>query len=36
MLAYILRRIVLMVPTLIGMTLMLFIVVRFAPGLTTG
>jgi ABC-type dipeptide/oligopeptide/nickel transport system permease component len=35
MLAYILRRIVLMVPTLIGMTLMLFIVVRFAPGLTT-
>src|SRR6185312_4254782 len=25
-----------MVPTLIGMTLLLFITVRFAPGLTTG
>jgi peptide/nickel transport system permease protein len=35
MLAYILRRIALMVPTLIGMSLMLFVVVRFAPGLTT-
>jgi peptide/nickel transport system permease protein len=35
MLAYILRRLALMVPTLIGMTLMLFVVVRFAPGLTT-
>jgi len=35
MAGYILRRIALMVPTLIGMTLMLFVVVRFAPGLTT-
>ncbi|MCL2646969.1 MAG: ABC transporter permease [Phycisphaerales bacterium] len=35
MLMYILRRILLMVPTLIGMTLLLFCVVRFAPGLTT-
>jgi ABC-type dipeptide/oligopeptide/nickel transport system permease component len=35
MLSYILRRIALMVPTLIGMTLMLFIIVRFAPGLTS-
>jgi len=36
MLHYILRRLFLMVPTLIGMTLVLFAVVRFAPGLTTG
>src|SRR5690349_2356705 len=36
MLSYIARRIILMIPTLIGMTLVLFIVVRFAPGLTTG
>ncbi len=36
MLSYILRRIVLMVPTLIGMTLLLFVLVRFAPGLTGG
>ncbi|HVS71594.1 MAG TPA: ABC transporter permease [Phycisphaerae bacterium] len=36
MLSYILRRIVLMVPTLIGMTLLLFVLVRMAPGLTTG
>ncbi|HVX83798.1 MAG TPA: ABC transporter permease [Phycisphaerae bacterium] len=36
MLSYILRRIVLMVPTLIGMTLLLFVIVRMAPGLTTG
>src|SRR3954463_16722838 len=35
MLSYILRRMVLMVPTLIGMTLVLFLLVRFAPGLTT-
>lgn len=32
MLSYILRRIALMIPTLIGMTLLLFIVVRFSPG----
>jgi peptide/nickel transport system permease protein len=31
-----LRRVALMVPTLIGMTLVLFLLVRFAPGLTTG
>lgn len=36
MLTYILRRLVLMVPTLLGMTLVLFAIVRFAPGLTTG
>jgi peptide/nickel transport system permease protein len=36
MLSYILRRIVLMIPTLIGMTLLLFALVRFAPGLTGG
>jgi peptide/nickel transport system permease protein len=36
MLNYILRRLALMVPTLIGMTLMLFVLVRFAPGLTGG
>jgi peptide/nickel transport system permease protein len=35
LLSYILRRLVLMIPTLIGMTLMLFVIVRFAPGLTT-
>ena len=35
MLAYIARRrLLLMVPTLIGMTLMLFVMARFAPGLT--
>src|SRR4051812_3750719 len=36
MLNYILRRLLLMIPTLIGMTLVVFAVVRFAPGLTTG
>jgi ABC-type dipeptide/oligopeptide/nickel transport system permease component len=36
MLNYIIRRLALIVPTLIGMTLVLFVVVRFAPGLTTG
>ena len=36
MLIYILRRLALMVPTFIGMTLMLFLLVRFAPGLTGG
>ena len=36
MYAYILRRLFLMVPTLVGMTLILFVIVRFAPGLTTG
>lgn len=36
MLSYIVRRILLMIPTLIGMTLVLFLLVRFAPGLTTG
>jgi ABC-type dipeptide/oligopeptide/nickel transport system permease component len=36
MLTYILRRLALMVPTLIGMTLVLFLLLRFAPGLTTG
>ncbi len=36
MLSYILRRLLLMIPTLIGMTLVLFCVVRFAPGLATG
>ena len=36
MLSYIARRIVLMIPTLIGMTLLLFALVRFAPGLTGG
>jgi len=36
MLSYVLRRIVLMIPTLIGMTLVLFALVRFAPGLTGG
>ena len=35
MTSYILRRLVLMVPTLIGMTLVLFLTVRFAPGLLT-
>lgn len=33
---YILRRFALMIPTLIGMTLMLFCVVRFSPGVATG
>jgi peptide/nickel transport system permease protein len=36
MLTYVLRRLALMIPTLIGMTLLLFVIVRFAPGLTTG
>jgi ABC-type dipeptide/oligopeptide/nickel transport system permease component len=36
LLSYILRRLALMIPTLIGMTLMLFVIVRMAPGLTTG
>jgi len=36
MLTYILRRLILMIPTLIGMSLLLFAIVRFAPGLTTG
>jgi peptide/nickel transport system permease protein len=36
MLSYIARRVLLMIPTLIGMTLMLFVIVRFAPGLTSG
>lgn len=36
MLTYILRRLALMVPTLIGMTLMLFVIVRFAPGVGSG
>jgi peptide/nickel transport system permease protein len=36
MFAYIVRRILLMIPTLIGITLMLFLMVRFAPGLTGG
>ncbi len=36
MLNYIFRRIALMVPTLLGMTLLLFALVRFAPGLTGG
>jgi peptide/nickel transport system permease protein len=36
MLAYIIRRILLMFPTLIGITLMLFLMARFAPGLTGG
>jgi ABC-type dipeptide/oligopeptide/nickel transport system permease component len=35
-LIYIVRRLLLMVPTLIGMTLLLFVIVRFAPGLTSG
>jgi peptide/nickel transport system permease protein len=36
MLTYIARRLMLMIPTLIGMSLLLFVVVRLAPGLTTG
>jgi len=36
MLNYILRRLLLMIPTLIGITLMLFLMARFAPGLTGG
>ncbi|MGC8623946.1 MAG: ABC transporter permease [Phycisphaerae bacterium] len=35
MTTYIIRRLLLMIPTLLGMTFMLFAVVRFAPGLTT-
>ncbi len=33
MLTYLLRRVLLMIPTIIGMTLMLFVIVRFAPGI---
>jgi len=36
MLQYIVRRLLLMVPTLIGMTLIVFMMARFAPGLTGG
>jgi ABC-type dipeptide/oligopeptide/nickel transport system permease component len=36
MFSYILRRLLLMIPTLIGITLMLFLMARFAPGLTGG
>ena len=36
MLNYVLRRLLLMIPTLIGMTLLLFVTVRFAPGLASG
>ena len=36
MLNYIFRRLLLMIPTFIGITLMLFLIVRFAPGLTGG
>ena len=36
MFGYILRRILLMIPTLIGMSLMLFAIVRFAPGVASG
>jgi peptide/nickel transport system permease protein len=36
MLAYIVRRILLMFPTLVGITLILFLMARFAPGLTGG
>jgi len=36
MLLYIIRRILLMIPTLIGITLILFLMARFAPGLTGG
>jgi peptide/nickel transport system permease protein len=35
MLNYVIRRLLLMIPTLIGMTLILFATVRFAPGLTS-
>ncbi len=35
MLTYIVKRVLLMIPTLLGMTFLLFAVVRFAPGLTT-
>ena len=35
MLNYIIRRLLLMIPTLLGMTLILFVAVRFAPGLTS-
>ena len=35
MLSYIIRRILLMFPTLIGMTFIIFAIVRMAPGLTT-
>ncbi len=35
MIQYIIKRLLLMIPTLLGMTLMLFAVVRFAPGLTS-
>jgi ABC-type dipeptide/oligopeptide/nickel transport system permease component len=36
MLNYVLRRLLLIIPTLIGMTLLLFVTVRFAPGLASG
>ena len=36
MLTYILRRLLLMVPTLVGMTLLLFVVIRFSPGVASG
>lgn len=36
MFSYLLRRVALMLPTLIGMTLMLFCVVRFSPGIASG
>jgi peptide/nickel transport system permease protein len=36
MLAYIARRFLLMFPTLVGITLILFLMARFAPGLTGG
>jgi ABC-type dipeptide/oligopeptide/nickel transport system permease component len=36
MFSYIFRRLLLMIPTLIGITLMLFLMARFAPGLTGG
>ncbi len=36
MASYIFKRLLLMIPTLLGMTFMLFVVVRMAPGLSTG
>jgi ABC-type dipeptide/oligopeptide/nickel transport system permease component len=36
MLSYMMRRLLLMVPTLIGMTLLLFVVVRLSPGVASG
>ncbi len=32
MITYIVRRILLMIPTLLGITVMVFLIVRFAPG----